>query len=184
MQLSLKVSTTIRKAVPMGIAALSTLAISPLVLSGGAASAGPIVFDDSYVGAGIAAGVTNGGQQGDAATFGGNIQGRVAIPNTPVSIRGAVLFTNVNSAVMPIVTYDIPVANNTNIYVGGGYSFVQKPGQPTPIGNKDAAVLTAGAETGIGDYVVVYGDAKVGIKAYQNSPASSLSFQAGLGYRF
>lgn len=184
MQLSLKVSTAIRKAVPMGIAALSTLAISPLVLSAGSASANPIVFSDSYVGAGIAAGVTNGGQQGDAATFGGNIQGRLAVPNVPVSLRGAVLFTNVNSAVMPIVTYDIPVANNTNIYVGGGYSWVQKDGQPTPLGNKSAPVLTAGAETGIGDYVVLYGDAKVGIKAYQNSPASALSFQAGLGYRF
>ena len=184
MQLSLKVSTAIRKAVPMGIAALSTLAISPLVLSGGAASARPIVFNDSYIGGGVAAGVTNGGQQNDAANFGGNIQGRVAIPNVPVSVRGAVLFSGDNSTIMPLVTYDIPVANNTNVYVGGGYSFVQKDGRNTPLGNKDAAVVTAGAETGIGDYVVVYGDAKVGIKAYQNSPASALSFQAGLGYRF
>ncbi len=184
MQVSPKVFTMIHKLLPLGIATLSAVAIAPLVLSAGTASAKPIMFDGSYVGAGVAAGVTNGGQQGDAATLGGNIQGRVAVPNVPVSVRGAVLFTNENSAIMPIVTYDVPVANNTNVYVGAGYSFVQKDGKPTPLGNRDAAVITAGAETGIGDHVVVYGDAKVGIKAYENSSASALSLQAGLGYRF
>jgi hypothetical protein len=184
MQRSPNVSTAISKLFPAGIAALSALFIVPAFLSAGAASAGPIAFDGSYVGAGVAAGVTNGGQQGDAATFGGNIQGRVAIPNVPVSVRGAVLFTNRNSAVMPIVTYDVPVANNTNVYIGGGYSFVQKDGQPTPLGNKDAPVVTAGAESGLGDHVVIYGDAKLGIRAYKNSPASAVSLQAGVGYRF
>lgn len=184
MQRSPNVFTTILELFPARIAALSALCIVPVFLSSGVASARPIPFDGSYVGAGVAAGVTNGGQQGDAATFGGNIQGRVAIPNAPISVRGAVLFTNRNSAVMPMLTYDVPVANNTNFYIGGGYSFVQKDGQPTPLGNRDAAVVMAGAESGLGDHIVVYGDAKFGIRAYKNSPASALSFQAGLGYRF
>ncbi len=176
MRLSLKASTA--------IATLSTLAITSGYLFADTASAKPIVFSSSYVGAGIAAGVTNGGQTGDAATFGGNIQGRLAVPNVPVSVRGAVLFTNKNSAIMPMLTYDLPVANNTNVYAGAGYSFVQKEGQPTPLGNRNAAVLTVGAEAGLTKNIVTYGDIKWGINAYQNSPADALSFQAGLGYRF
>lgn len=175
MKLSLKSLAT--------IAALSTLTLSP-VLGAGAASAKPIVFDGAYVGAGVATGITNGGQNGDAATLGGNIQARVAVPNTPVSVRGAVLFGGENAAIMPIVSYDVPIADNTNVYVGAGYSFVEKDGKPTPLGNRSAAVLTAGAESSITRNVVVYGDAKWGIDAYQNSKADAVSFQAGLGYRF
>lgn len=184
MQRSLKVSTAIQKIFPAGMAALSALVVTPAFLSAGAASATPIPFDGSYVGAGVAAGVTNGGQQGDAANLGGNIQARVAVPTVPISVRGAVLWNGENSTVMPILTYDVPIANNANFYIGGGYSFVQKEGKPTPLGNKSAAVVTAGAEAGVGEHIVVYGDAKLGIRAYKNSPASAVSLQAGLGYRF
>jgi len=168
----------------IAIVTLSALAIAPMIFSTNPAIAKPIVFDGSYIGAGIAAGVTNGGQNGDAATFGGNIQGRFAVPNTPVSVRGAVLFSGENAAIMPMVSYDIPVANNANIYAGAGYSFVEKDGKPTPLGNKSAAVLTAGAEAGLTKDIVIYGDAKWGIDAYRNSNADAVSFQAGLGYRF
>jgi len=187
--------------VSIAIAAVSALTASAILVSGGSASAQsvnsttnvnvvvvdtskPKGFDGAYVGGGIAAGVTNGGQQNDAALFGGNIQGRVQIPNTPVSARGAVLFGGENAAIMPIVTYDVPVATNTNVYVGGGYSFVEKDGKNTPLGNKSAPVVTVGAESSITRDVVVYGDAKWGINAYQNSKADALSFQAGVGYRF
>ena len=142
-------------------------------------------FGGAYVGGGVAAGVTNGGQQGDAATFGGNIQGRIApFANVPVSARAAILFGKETTAIMPLITYDLPIAANTNLYVGGGYSFVEKNGKPTPLGNRDAAVVTVGAESSVTRDIVVYGDSKLGIKAYENSPASALSFQAGVGYRF
>lgn len=176
MQLSLKLSAT--------IAALSTVVLSSAFLSAGSASARPITFNSSYIGAGVAAGVTNGGQTGDAANFGGNIQGRVAIPNAPVSVRGAVLFGGENSAVMPMLSYDQAISDNANIYVGAGYSFVDKEGKPSPLGNRDAAVVTLGAEAGLSKDVVVYGDAKWGIDAYKNTSADAISVQAGVGYRF
>ena len=184
MLLSQTFSSALRKALPAGLVALSALAIAPAVLSAGAASAQPITFSDSYIGAGVSSGVTNGGQSGDAATIGGNIQGRFAIPNAPVSVRGAVLFSGESAAIMPLLTYDLPVSSNANIYAGAGYSFADKEGKPSPLGNKNAPVLTAGAEAGLGRNVVVYGDAKWGIDAYKNSPADAVSFQAGLGYRF
>ncbi|MUL37722.1 outer membrane beta-barrel protein [Gloeocapsopsis dulcis] len=162
---------------------VSALVIAPMFLSAGKAAAQPGT-NASYVGGGIAAGVTNGGQTGDAATFGGNIQGRYAIPNTPVSARGAILFSNETSAIMPIVSYDVPVFNNTNVYVGGGYSFVEQNGRPTPLGNRNSFVLTTGVETQVARDIVLYSDAKLGIRAYENSPASAVSFQAGAAYRF
>lgn len=164
--------------------ALATLAIAPLLLSANPAAAEIRGFDGSYIGAGPAAGATNGGNSNDAATFGGNIQGRFAVPNTPVSVRGSVLFTDKTSALMPVLSYDLPVAPNTNVYAGVGYSFVQNPGTVTPLGNQNAVVLTTGVESEVVKNIVVYGDAKYGINAYQNSSASALSFQAGLGYRF
>ncbi len=166
------------------ISALSALAIAPIFMPNSAAAVEPTGMTGHYIGAGVSAGVTNGGQDGDAATLGGNIQGRYQISNAPVSLRGAVLFSNETSAIMPMISYDLPVTNNANLYLGAGYSFVERDGKPTPLGNKDAVVLTAGVETNLTKKIVVYTDAKWGINAYQDSPASALSFQMGAGYRF
>lgn len=168
----------------VALSALAATAIAPILLSANSASARPEGTDANYIGAGVAAGVTNGGQDGDAANFGGNIQGRITTSKAPVSLRGAVLFSDDNSAIMPIVTYDVPVTNNANIYVGAGYSFVETEGQPTPLGNSNAPVVTVGAEAQLGQNLMVYGDTKIGIEAYENSSASAVSFQGGAGIRF
>jgi hypothetical protein len=165
-------------------AILSALVITPVVVGAGSVSAQPVRFDGSYVGAGVNAGLTNGGRTGDAATFGGNVQGRFAIPNTPVSVRGTVAFNGENSAVIPSLSYDLPIAKNTNVYAGAGYSFVQKDGKATQVGNKDAAVLQLGVESEVARGVVLYTDAKYGINAYQGSGSGSLSLQTGVGIKF
>jgi hypothetical protein len=56
---------------------------------------------------------------------------------------------------MPMLTVDVPVANNTNLYLGGGYSFVTDEGKSTQLGNQDSVVLTTGVETGVSRNVVV-----------------------------
>ncbi len=85
---------------------------------------------------------------------------------------------------MPIISYDVPVTNNANVYAGVGYSFVEANGEPSPLGNDDSVVLTTGVEAGVTKDIVVYGDAKWGINAYEDSKADALSFQLGAGYRF
>jgi hypothetical protein len=45
-------------------------------------------------------------------------------------------------------------------------------------------VLTTGVETGVSQNVVVYGDVKVGIDAYEDSSREAVSLQLGVGYRF
>ncbi|MEH1929364.1 outer membrane beta-barrel protein [Nostoc sp.] len=164
--------------------AASIFAVASIVLSAGIASAQTAGTNGNYIGAGIAVGATSGGQGNDEAQVGGNIQGRYAVPKTPLSVRGSVLYGGDAAAIMPIVTYDAPIAKNTNIYFGGGYSFVTDEGQKTPLGNQNAPVLTLGIESEVSKNVIAYGDTKWGIDAYRNSDADALSFQAGLGYRF
>lgn len=174
----------------------STLAVASVIFSAGVASAqsAPTTattqdlatrgMNGSYIGAGVSAGVTNGGRQNDAALFGGNVQGRYAIPNAPVSLRGSVLFGGDSTAIIPTLTYDAPIAKNTNVYIGGGYAFQTDEGQASQLGNKNAPVLTLGAETQVAKNIVVYGDAKWGISAYKGSDADAVSLQTGVGFRF
>jgi hypothetical protein len=162
----------------------STLIAATILLSASIASAQPAGMNDNYVGAGISAGTTHGIHSNDDAVFGGNIQGRFVIPQTPVSARGAVLFGGDATAIVPTLTYDLPIANNTNLYVGGGYSFITSEGQNTQLGNRDAAVVTAGVESKVNRNLVIYGDAKWAIDAYENSNGDALSLQTGLGLRF
>lgn len=173
------------------ISALSALVFAPVFLSAGQANAAPLATQPtgtnaSYLGVGLSVGVTNGGNPGDDddAQFGGNAQGRFAIPNTPLSARGAVLFTDKSAALMPMISYDVPVTNNANVYLGAGYSFVTNDGKPTPLGNQDAVVLATGVEAQVSRNIVVYGDAKLGIDAYKDSSGEAVSLQTGVAYRF
>lgn len=167
------------------ISALSSLVIAPFILSADQASAETKKGTDaSYIGAGVAAGVTNGGLNNDAANFGGNLTGRVKLGNTPFSARGNVIWNDKTSAVIPEVSLDVPIANRTNAFVTGGYSFLDKDGSPSPIGNRDAVVVGAGVESEVAKNFLIYTNAKVGLRAYQNSPASAVTINGGLGYRF
>lgn len=173
----------------LALSSLSALVFAPVFLPVGKASAQPAIqptgTNANYLGGGISAGVTNGGspRYDDDAQFGGNVQGRFAIPNTPVSARGALLFGS-DIAIIPSISYDIPVNNNTNVYLGAGYSFVGDEGKSTPLGNKNAVVLSTGVESQINRNVVLYGDAKLGIDAYKDTSVPAASIQAGAAYRF
>jgi len=43
----------------------------------------------------------------------------------------AILFNDESAALMPMISYDVPVTNNANIYLGAGYSFVTGNGKLT-----------------------------------------------------
>lgn len=167
------------------ISALSSLVAAPILLCAGQASAQPQKGTDaSYVGAGVSVGTTNGGQNGDAATFGGNLTGRVKVEGTPFSARGHVLWGNETTAIIPQVSADVGIAKNTNAFLGLGYSFVEKDGKPTPLGNKDGLAVTAGLESEVTKNFLLYSNATLGIDTYKNSSSSALSIQSGVGIRF
>lgn len=167
---------------------LSALAIVPVFSFATSASAQVARgMDGSYVGAGVAVGVTNPADDNDDnndATFGGNVQGRFDLPNAPISLRASALFANEGVALMPIVSYDVGIAPNTNIYIGAGYSFVTGDGNATPLGDRNAPVVTAGVETAIARNIALFGDAKLGIGAYEGASNSAVSLQVGAAYKF
>jgi hypothetical protein len=167
------------------INAIGLATICGVIALAGSASANPVNgMDKAYLGGGVGGSVTNGGTGSDGLNFGGNIQGRAPIAGTPVSVRGTVFFNGNNSAIVPVVTYDLPVAPGTNVYAGVGGAFVQNQGVNSPIGTRDSVVLNAGVETQVAKGVVAYTDAKLGINAYQGSPASAVGLSAGVGIQF
>jgi hypothetical protein len=147
------------------------------------ASAAPVRFDGSYVGGGVTGGVLESGLANGKRTFGGDINARIALPNVPLSVRGNVKFANTNSAIVPTITYDQGISNKTNVYAGAGYSFVQNQGQTSPLGNRNSVVLNAGVESEVAKGLVVYGDAKYGLKAYNNGKGA-LAIGGGVGLKF
>jgi opacity protein-like surface antigen len=169
----------------MKLATLTTsaLVVASIILSSEIAIA-QTGMTGNYIGAGVSAGLTHGIHNNDDAVFGGNVQGRFAVPQTPISARGAVLFGGDAVAIVPTITYDVPIAKKTNLYIGGGYSFNTSEGRNTQLGTRDATVLTLGAESELSKNIVAYGDAKWAIDAYKNSSGDAVSLQAGVGLRF
>ncbi|AKG22897.1 histidine kinase [Calothrix sp. 336/3] len=170
----------------VAISALSSIFLMPLVINMGKASALPAQkgTNANYVGAGVSVGVTNGGQNGDAATLGGNVSARLKLGNTPFSARGQVNFSDETAAIIPYATVDLPIARGTNMFFGGGYQFVESDGKPTPSGNKDSVAVVAGVESEVAKNFLIYSNATVGLDAYKNTNVPSLSVNTGLGIRF
>lgn len=109
------------------------------------------------------------------------LQGRIDLPNSQVSVRGTVVVGEQVESVTPVLSYDLPVSANTNVYAGAGYAIVQ-PGQQTPVGSRDGVVLTTGIETSLGRRVIVYGDMRYQPNTVVGTDA--MQWQVGIGHRF
>ncbi|NEP00341.1 MAG: hypothetical protein F6K58_17010 [Symploca sp. SIO2E9] len=162
--------------------------ISPVVMSAGSAWAQPQErgTNANYVAAGVAAGVTNGGSatNDDDAELGVAIQGRLTTSKAPISLRGSVQAGDDTSAIIPMLTVDVPIAKNVNAYVGAGASLVEENGVNTPLGNRDSFAGVVGAEAQVGRNFVGFTDVKVGLNAYEDSSAEAVSVNAGVGLKF
>jgi F0F1-type ATP synthase membrane subunit c/vacuolar-type H+-ATPase subunit K len=182
---------------------ISAIAITPIVSTINPAAAAPKYMSQSisqsstvvtapqsigtkasYLGAGIAGGLTSDSASGAQAKSGGSLYGRYAIPQTKLSARGGVVFTDKISAVTPKLTYDVGVAPGTNLFFGAGYNFVNEQTASTPLGNKSAPVLSLGVESELANNVLVFGSADLGVNAYQNNNNTAVALQGGAGFRF
>ena len=140
----------------------------------------------SYVGTGAAIGV-NG--QGSAIS----VLGRLDLKdvdkniNLPLSFRPQITFSNYSEAAMGL-TYDIPVEEKMNVYVGGGVAF--REAGPSFWGwrpergiltRRDATVgyIQGGVEKEISEHVVLFGDLKYGL-----GNGSTLVPTVGAAWRF
>ncbi|WP_310428227.1 hypothetical protein [Chamaesiphon sp. VAR_48_metabat_135_sub] len=184
-------------------AAISVLTLTPIISTVNPASAAPKYTDrviaqvtvdstapqsigtqSNYLGAGVSGGLTSGNAPGEQAKSGGSLYGRYSIPQTKLSARAGVVFTDKISAVTPKLTYDVGVAPGTNIFVGAGYNFVNEQTASTPLGNKSAPVLSLGMESQLANNVLVFGSADLGLNAYQNTNNTAVALQGGAGFRF
>jgi hypothetical protein len=173
------------------LSALSVMVMGTAVLSSGAANAldpvtGKHGVRTNYIGA-TAGGSFNTVDRNDENVFAGGLQGRVTTPDIPISLRGAALFNEKAAALVPEITYDLAVSDNANIYLGGGYSFITEENELTALGNRNAPVVTLGGEMQVRDNVVIFGNGKMGIDAYNNANDDNefaFSVQAGAAFSF
>ncbi len=131
----------------------------------------------SYVGVGPAVGLSDGGQ------IGGVVAVRYKLLETPVSFRAQALIGE-STAVVPTVSYDLPLNWQTDAYLGAG--LVLAGGDtPSPVGNKISFALQPGV-----DYVVpnsntvIFGNAIIAFDAYRDGGGAAFSVQGGVGFKF
>lgn len=143
-----------------------------------------------YVGAGVVGGFQTG-DNGDSQ-FAGTVTGRYALGDAlsdslkrtvPVSLRGTAQFNGQNASFQPMVTYDVAIAKDTNLYLGGGGSLLLND-KKSPLGDRNAWALTAGLEGQVAKNTVLFGDVRWGINAFEGSKDDAISVQVGAGYKF
>ncbi len=83
-----------------------------------------------------------------------------------------------------MLSYDLAIARNTNIYAGAGYSFNNSKDKTSLPASQNAVVVTAGAEAAVSDKVVVYGDAQYQLNTPTIKETFPVKVQFGFGYRF
>lgn len=143
------------------ISAVSAIACAAAVVSANPAKAEQ-GMQGSYVGIG-------GGTVGGVGY--GAINGRIQLGDAPISVRPSVLYApgSGNAAFLGTVTYDLPVAQNTNLYLGVGGAAGSK---------YSSFAFGGGVEGAVSDKVVLFGD------VHYLTESSEAAWKVGVGYRF
>ncbi len=160
--------------ISLGIA----IATSVLTSFSAIASAEEVTLPGSYIGAGISlqSFATN------PSNVGANIAGRYKFDGVPISARSSVLFGNGGTSVVPTISYDLPVGDRTNVYLGAGASF-KVGGNSSLTGDQTAFALQPGVEVSVNKNVLVYSNAVIPFNGQSNGSAGT-SLQAGVGLQF
>jgi hypothetical protein len=142
------------------------------------ASAETVRQPGSYVGAGISlqSFATN------PSVIGANLAGRYKFDGVPISARSSVLFGNNGTSIVPTLSYDLPVGDRTNLYLGAGASF-KVGGNGSLTGDQTAFALQPGIEVSLNRRVLLYSNAVIPFNGQSNGSAGA-SLQAGVGVQF
>lgn len=148
----------------------------------------------SYLGTGISFGLTSGNDQVmlpngeiddlEPRATSGLVAFRYKFLRMPISLRAQAMLGN-GAAIVPTVSYDLPLNWRTDVYLGVGGSFPLSGDKTTPVGNQAAFALQPGI-----DYVlpnsnfVVFGNAVIAFGAYRSGGGTAASLQSGFGVRF
>ncbi len=130
----------------------------------------------SYVGVGGSVGLQEGGGASGVVAF------RYRLLEVPISLRTQVLAGN-GIAIVPTISYDIPINWETDAYIGAGVAFTGN--EDTPVGNTTSFVLQPGIDrTFPNSNLVVFGNAIIAFDAYEDSNRTGVSLQGGVGIQF
>lgn len=130
----------------------------------------------SYVGIGPAVGFADGAQLGGVVAF------RYKLLEAPVSFR-AQAFLGDNIALVPTVSYDLPLNWQADGYLGAGLIFAGGD-TPSPVGNKISFALQPGVDYAVpNSNTVLFGNAIIGFDALRDG-GTTFSLQGGVGMRF
>ena len=134
----------------------------------------------SYIGVGASYEVTDGPDNDNE--FAGVVAARYKFLRLPVSARTQVLIGN-DIAIVPTVSYDIPLNWQTDVYIGAGASF-PIGNDTTPVGDDVAFALQPGIAFALpNSELVIFGNAIIAFDAYDDG-STATSVQAGVGLRF
>lgn len=139
----------------------------------------------SYVGVGASFGFTSGNAaSGETSRTSGLISTRYKFLEFPVSVRAQILIGN-STAVVPTVSFDVPINFDTDLYIGAGVA-LSNTVDTTPVGNKNSFVIQPGIDYTVpNSNLVIFGNVIFAFDAYRNAPGTSAtSLQTGLGLRF
>ncbi|WP_019499780.1 hypothetical protein [Pseudanabaena sp. PCC 6802] len=136
----------------------------------------------SYIGVGGSFGLSEGTPgAGEGKTAAGVIALRYKFLEMPVSLRTQVLI-GTNTAVVPTISYDLPINFDTDVYLGVGAAIANSN---TPVGNKSSFVLQPGVDYTVpNSNMVVFANAIFAFDAYRTTGGTATSVQTGVGFRF
>ena len=131
----------------------------------------------SYVGIGPTVGFTDYSQLGGVLAF------RYKLLETPISFRTQALIGK-GTAIVPAVSYDIPLNWQTDAYLGAGL-VINSSDAVSPVGNKISLALQPGIDYVIpNSNTVIFGNAIIAFDATRNSGNMAVSLQGGVALRF
>ncbi|MFZ4665522.1 MAG: hypothetical protein ACOYME_03775 [Prochlorotrichaceae cyanobacterium] len=161
--------------------ALSTVLLSSLYLSPRSVQAQPAY--GSYIG--VAAGLGQRNEGNDDLDFSAIASGRYKLLELPISLRSQIFVDSNSLALVPTVSYDLPLTWQLEPYVGAGVAFST---EGSLVGDKTSFVVQPGVDYVIpNSRVVLFGNAVIAIDAFdggERDGKTAVSVQTGIGYRF
>ncbi len=179
MRLHILKNWSVRLATPL----VAGLAVALGVVAGATPASAQAAYG-SYVGVGGSLGLTDGDGVTEDNSNGAVIAARYRLLEVPVSLRAQVLISDA-TAVVPTVSYDIPLSWYTDAYIGAGVAFQDSNTDTSPIGNQTSFVIQPGVDHRIPrSRLVLFGNAIIAFDAYRAGGGTAAAIQGGVGVRF
>lgn len=136
----------------------------------------------SYIGVGGSLGVSSDGS-GDGQQIGGVIAVRYKFLEAPLSLRTQA-FIGSGTAVVPTISYDLPLTWQADAYLGAGMAFASGD-SPSPVGDKTSFVVQPGIDYAVPNgNTVLFTNAVLAFDAYKDGGSTAIALQGGMGLRF